>query len=53
MERTVELAPTHETTVYDAISVALAESTGALLITADIKLAGRLFALPYVRQLGE
>jgi predicted nucleic acid-binding protein len=51
-ERAVDLARAHETTVYDAVFAALAESIGATLITANARLAQRLAALPYVRHLG-
>jgi predicted nucleic acid-binding protein len=53
MERAVDLARAHETTVYDAAFAALAESLGAVFVTADGRLARRLAALPYVRHLGE
>ena len=52
MERAIELARTHETTVYDATFAALAESLGAAYVTADARLASRFAALPYVRHLG-
>jgi predicted nucleic acid-binding protein len=51
--RAVEIARAHDTTVYDAVFVALAESLGTTLITADARLAQRLAALPHVRSLGD
>jgi predicted nucleic acid-binding protein len=53
MERAVDLARVHDTTVHDAAFAVLAESLGAAFITADARLAHRLFALPYVQHLGE
>jgi predicted nucleic acid-binding protein len=51
--RAVELAWAYDTTVYDATFAALAESLGAVFVTADERLARRLQALPFVRFLGE
>ena len=53
MHRAVEIARACETTVYDAVFVALAESLGATFVTADERLAHRLEALPFVHFLGE
>ena len=53
MERVVDLARTHETTVQDGAFAALVESLGAVLITGDARLARRLSALPYVRHRGQ
>jgi predicted nucleic acid-binding protein len=52
MRRTVEIARSYETTVYDATFVALAETLKAAFITADERLAHRL-ALPFVHFLGD
>jgi predicted nucleic acid-binding protein len=52
MGRTVEIARTYDTTVYDATFVALAESLGATFVTADERLVRRLEALSFVRFLG-
>jgi predicted nucleic acid-binding protein len=52
MGRAVELARTHDTTVYDATFAALAESLGATFVTADERLVRRLEALRCVRFLG-
>lgn len=53
MRRTIDLATTYRTTVYDATFAALAESLNATFITADERLVHRLTALPCVRFLGE
>jgi predicted nucleic acid-binding protein len=53
MERAVEIARTHNTTVYNATFAALAESVGATFVTADERLIRRLEALPLVRFLGQ
>ena len=53
MRRAVEIARTHETTVYDAAFAALAESLNATFITADERLARCLETLPFVCFLGE
>ena len=53
MEQAVEIARTHETTVYDATFVALAGTLEAAFITADERLARQLEAFPFVRFLGE
>jgi predicted nucleic acid-binding protein len=52
MRRTVEIARTYETTIYDATFVALAEGLSAAFITGDDRLVRRL-ALSFVRFLGE
>lgn len=51
--RAVEIARTHETTVYDAAFVALAEAIPAGFITADERLVKRLPRLPFVHFLGD
>jgi predicted nucleic acid-binding protein len=53
MRRAVDVARTHDTTVYDAAFAALAEGVGATFVTADEGLVRRLAALPFVRFLGE
>jgi predicted nucleic acid-binding protein len=53
MERTVEIARTCDTTVYDATFAALAESLGATFVTADERLVRRLETLAFVCFLGE
>jgi predicted nucleic acid-binding protein len=53
MEQAVEIARTHETTVYDATFAALARALGAAFVTADERLARKLGPLPFVRFLGE
>jgi predicted nucleic acid-binding protein len=53
MRRAVEIARARETTVYDAVFVALAESLGATYVTADRRLVRRLGDLSVVRLLGE
>jgi predicted nucleic acid-binding protein len=53
MARAVGLARHHDTTVYDATFVALAESLGATMIAADERLARRLEPLGLVRFLGQ
>jgi predicted nucleic acid-binding protein len=53
MEQAIEIARTHDTTVYDATFAALAGALGATFVTADERLARRLGSLPFVRFLGE
>lgn len=53
LQRAVEIAQAYDTTVYDAVFAALADSAGATFVTADERLCQRLSALPYVRFLGE
>jgi predicted nucleic acid-binding protein len=53
MLRSVEIARTHGISIYDAVYVTLAEALGAVLVTADEKLARRLTALPFVHFLGD
>lgn len=53
MGRTIEIARTYDTTVYDATFVALAESLGATFVTADERLVRRLEALSCVRFLDQ
>jgi len=53
MRRAVEIACAYETTVYDAVFAALAESLNATFITADERLARRLEPLPFVCSLGD
>jgi predicted nucleic acid-binding protein len=52
MRRAIEIARTYDIAVYDAVFIALAESLGAILVTADERLAQRLNDLAYVRFLG-
>lgn len=52
MGRAVEIAGAHQTTVYDATFVALAESLSAMLITADERLVHQLDSSPLVCFLG-
>jgi predicted nucleic acid-binding protein len=53
MARAVEIARAYEVTVYDAAFAALAESSSAVLFTADGRLVRRLSALPFVHFLGQ
>jgi predicted nucleic acid-binding protein len=53
IRRSVNLARAYDTSVYDAVFAALAESTGATLITADARLVQRLEGLSFVVFLGE
>ena len=53
MNRTVEIARAHDTTVYDAAFAALAESLDASFITADETLARRLETFSFVYPLGD
>ena len=53
MRRAVEIARNHDTTVYDATFAALAESLGAIFLTADERLVRRLEALSLARVLGQ
>lgn len=53
LKRAIEIARSYNTTVYDAIFVALAETIGGVSITADARLARRLERLPSMRFLGE
>jgi len=53
IRRSVNLARAYDTSVYDAVFVALAESTGATLITADARLVQRWEGLSFVVFLGE
>ena len=50
--RAVNIACAYDTSVYDAIFAALAENSGATLVTADARLARRL-AMSYVTFLGD
>jgi len=52
IRRSVEIARQYDETVYDAVFVALAESLGAPLITADEVLASKMAPLGFVRFLG-
>jgi predicted nucleic acid-binding protein len=53
LRRTVEIARTYNTTVYDAAFAALAEGLEAAFLTADERLARQLSTLPFVHFLGE
>lgn len=48
-----ELAQEYGITVYDAVFVALAKSIGAVFVTADEKLRGRVKELKFVRFIAE
>lgn len=52
-QRAVIIARTYDTTVYDAVFAAVAESVGATFVTADARLVQRLEALPFVIFLGD
>ena len=49
----VNIARTYDTTVYDAVFAAVAESVGAIFVTADARLVQRLDGLPFVAFLGD
>lgn len=51
--RAVNIARTYDTTVYDAVFAAVAESAGAIFVTADVRLVQRLDGLPFVAFLGD
>jgi len=51
--RAIEIARTHETTVYDASFVALAEALDATFVTADARLVHQLSSHSHVRFLGD
>ena len=51
--RAVVIARDHDTSVYDATFVALAEALGAIFITADERLVRGLAPLSYVAALGD
>jgi predicted nucleic acid-binding protein len=53
MRRATVIARESDATVYDATFVALAESLGALFVTADERLVRRLADWPFVRFLGD
>jgi len=53
MQRAVNIARTYDTTVYDAVFAAVAESVGAIFATADARLVQRLDGLPFVAFLGD
>ena len=53
LERACQLARQHRTTAYDAVFLALAESAGALLLTADAKLVRKLSSESRVMFLGD
>lgn len=52
-QRAVVIARTYDTTVYDAVFAAVAESVGATFVTADARLVHCLAALPFVIFLGD
>jgi len=52
-QRAVNIAHTYDTTVYDAVFAAVAESNGAIFVTADARLVQHLDALPFVVFLGD
>lgn len=51
--RAVVIARTYDTSVYDAVFAALAESVAARFVTADERLVRRLAPLPFVTFLGD
>jgi predicted nucleic acid-binding protein len=53
MQQAVDLAQTHDLTIYDATFVALAQALAATCVTADERLAQRLTALTFVHALSE
>jgi predicted nucleic acid-binding protein len=53
MRRAAVIARASNTTVYDAVFAALAESLEATFVTADERLVRRLAAWPFVRLLGD
>ncbi len=53
VQRAVAIARESDVTVYDAIFAAVAETLGAVFITADERLARRLNGLPFVHYLGD
>ncbi|MEJ5310032.1 MAG: type II toxin-antitoxin system VapC family toxin [Anaerolineae bacterium] len=52
-QRAMNIARTYDTTVYDAIFAAVAESVGATFVTADARLGQRFNGLPFVVFLGD
>ena len=52
-QRAVNIARTYDTTGYDAIFAAVAESNSATFVTADARLVQRLDELPFVVFLGD
>ncbi len=52
MRRAVTIAREYEVTVYDAAFIAVAESLGAVFVTADERLAQKLAPLSFVHFLG-
>ncbi len=53
LQQAVDLARTHNLTIYDATFVALAQALAATFVTADERLAQRLTALTFVHSLSE
>ena len=51
MARTVAMARTHDTTVYDTVFAALAQAVGGLYVTADMRFVRRTSGLDFVRPL--
>jgi predicted nucleic acid-binding protein len=53
LQRAVILAYDYDVAVYEAAFVALAEGSGAVFVTADERLAGRMNDVSYIRSLGD
>jgi predicted nucleic acid-binding protein len=51
MARTVAMARTYDTTVYDTVFAALAQAAGGLYVTADMRFVRRTSGLDFVRPL--
>ena len=51
MARTVAMARTYDTTVYDTVFAALAQAVGGLYVTADMRFVRRTSGLDFVRPL--
>ena len=52
-KRAIEIARSHDTTVYDALFAAIAEDIEAIYITADKRFTDKTSILPFVRLLAE
>jgi len=52
VNRAIDLAFAHGTTLYDAAFAALAEARGLVLVTADNRLIEKLAGFPWIRRLG-
>jgi len=51
MARTVAMARTYDTTVYDTVFATLAQAVGGLYVTADMRFVRRTSGLDFVRPL--